>query len=124
MEGHVPDTSIVVRELSLPIHQSKGWLKFLGVMSIIYGVFAAFTIVGILFAWLPVWVGILLWQAATSVERAQVSGDKEKFLESLNKLKTYFVIQGILGIIGILGILVAIAMGFLGMILGLMGLGY
>lgn len=124
MEAQVPDASIAIRELSLPIHQSKGWLKFLGVMSIIYGVFAAFTIVGILFAWLPIWVGILLWQAATSVERAQVSGDKEKFLESLNKLKTYFIIQGILGVIGILGILVAISMGILGALLGLMGLGY
>jgi hypothetical protein len=124
MEGQVAETGNAVRELSLPIHESKGWLKFLGIMNIVYGVFSAITVVGILVAWLPIWIGILLWQCATTIERAQASGNKQLMLESLGKLKTYFIIQGIMGIIGIVGILIAMSFGILGAILGLMGMGY
>ena len=45
----------IIKELSLPIYQSRGWMKLIGVMSIIGGVLAAFTIVGILICWLPIW---------------------------------------------------------------------
>ena len=37
-----------VQELSMPIFQARGWLKFLGVLSIIGGVGQALSIVGIL----------------------------------------------------------------------------
>jgi len=123
MEAQIPEANNAVRELSLPIHQSKGWMKLLGVLSIIYGAVSVFTIVGIVVAWLPIWMGVLLIQAASSVEKAQVTGEKETLVESLNKLKTYFTIQGILALIGLLFVGIAISMGILGAMMGILGLG-
>jgi len=92
----------IIKELSLPIYQSRGWMKLIGVMSIIGGILAAFTIVGIIICWLPIWLGILLFKAGSAAEGAQLSGDKTKLLESLTRLKTYFVINGVLALIGVI----------------------
>ena len=107
----------VVRELSLPISQSKGWLRLLGVLSIIYGVLMALSIVGIVVAWLPIWIGVLLLQTASTVERAQLTGDKNTLYESLGKLKTLFTIQGIMALLGLVFVGLAFAMGVFGAML-------
>ncbi len=89
----------LIKELSLPIYSAKGWMKFLGVMYIISGVLMALTIVGILVAWIPIWIGVLLFQSASAVERASMMSDQMALSESLNKIKTYFVINGVLMLI-------------------------
>ncbi len=100
--------SRTVQELSLPIFQARGWLKFLGILSIIGGVGQALTIVGIIFAWLPIWMGILMYQAGSNIGNAGKFGDKFAFLKSMGNLKTYFVLMGVLSLLGILfGLLVA-----------------
>ena len=91
-----------IQELSMPIYQARGWLKFLGVLSIISGVGAALSIVGIIFAWLPIWLGVLMFQAGSAIDSAGQFGDKFAFLRSLGSLKTYFVLQGILSLVGII----------------------
>ena len=63
-----PQEQHMVQELSMPIFQARGWLKFLGVLSIISGVGTALSIVGIIFAWLPIWMGVLMFQAGSSIE--------------------------------------------------------
>ncbi|NQS97277.1 MAG: DUF5362 domain-containing protein [candidate division Zixibacteria bacterium] len=97
-----------VQELSVPIFQSKGWLKFVGVMSIIYGIITCFTLIGIIIAWLPIWMGIMLFRAGSSIELAQSNGDKEQFIRSLSSLKTYFIIQGVLVLIGLIVMVIAL----------------
>ena len=91
-----------IQELSAPIYQARGWLKFLGILSIIGGVVQALSIVGILIAWLPIWMGVLMFQAGSAADSAGQFGDKFAFLRSLGALKTYFVLQGVLTLIGIL----------------------
>ena len=108
----------IVRELSLPIYQSKGWLKLIGVLSIIYGILTAVTVIGIVVAWLPIWVGVLLIQAASAVERSQMTGEKEVLFRSLTKLKTYFIITGVLEVLGLIAVGIAFFMGLLGAMLG------
>ncbi|MEE4260466.1 MAG: DUF5362 family protein [Bacteroidales bacterium] len=98
----------VVREVSLPLFSSKGWIKFLGILMIIYGVFAALTIVGIIIAWLPIWLGVLLNQTANRIEQAQASGDILAMVRSQNSLSTYFTVYGVLALIGIIGSIIAI----------------
>jgi hypothetical protein len=93
-----PQDSRLVQELSQPIFQARGWLKFLGVLSIISGIPSILVLVGIL----QIWLGILLFQAGSSIDSANRLGDRFAFLGSLNSLKTYFVIQGVLSLIGIL----------------------
>lgn len=90
-----------VQDLVQPLASGKGWMKFVGIMFIIQGALTAITIIGILIAWLPIWIGVLLMQSAGALERAQLSGDTLAVKEALARLRTYFVIQGVLYIVGI-----------------------
>lgn len=101
----------LIKELSFPLFKAKGWLKLVGVMSIIYGVLTIFSVVGIIICWLPIWMGVLLFKAGNKIEEARAMGDKYQLLESLDKLKTYFVITGVLTLIGIIVFVIALAVG-------------
>lgn len=90
-----------IQDLSQPLASGKGWMKFVGIMFIIQGAITALTIVGIVIAWLPIWTGVLLMQASNAIERAQMSGDSSALKESLSRLRTYFIIQGVLYLVGI-----------------------
>lgn len=90
-----------IQDLSLPLASGKGWMKFVGIMFIIQGAITAITIIGIVVAWLPIWTGVLLMQASNAIERAQMSGDSSALKESLARLRTYFIIQGVLYLVGI-----------------------
>jgi hypothetical protein len=79
-----------------------GWLKFLGVVNIIMGVFVALSIVGILVAWLPIWLGVLLFQAGNQITEARVSRNYFHLVEMMRKFKMYFMIQGILLLISLI----------------------
>ena len=100
-----------VQALSLPLYSAKGWLKFLAVMSIIGGIFSALSIVGLLVAWIPIWQGVLLFQAAGAIEQAYLSGNQEQLLAQ-NKVKTYFIIMAVL-------LLISVVLGVLGAGLGI-----
>lgn len=103
--------SSIIREVSLPLFSSKGWIKFIGILMIIYGVLTALTIVGILIAWLPIWLGVLLLRVASRIEQARVTGDKELMIKAQNHLSTYFTIYGVLALIGIILAVVFIIVG-------------
>jgi hypothetical protein len=90
-----------IKDVSQPLATGSGWMKFVGIIFIIQGAITALTIVGIVIAWLPIWIGVLLMQSAGAIERAQLSGDASALKESLAKLRTYFVIQGVLYLVGI-----------------------
>jgi hypothetical protein len=114
MQQQASDPGPVVRELSLPLLEGKGWIKFLGIISIVQGVITIFSIVGILIAWLPIWIGVLLYQSASILERAYQTGDKYTFCRSMSKLRTYFVIQGVMTLIGIIIIILVLSLGLMG----------
>ena len=69
------------------------------------------TLFGIIIAWLPIWMGVLLLQSSTSIERAQVTGNKALLVESLDKIKTYFTIMGVLTLIGLILTIMGIILG-------------
>jgi hypothetical protein len=93
----------VVKEISYPIFSSKGWIKLLGILMLIYGVVAALSIIGIIVAWLPIWLGILLIQVSSKTELAQLTGSKEALIKAQNSLSTFFTVYGVLALIGIIG---------------------
>jgi hypothetical protein len=101
----------VVREVAAPLFAAKGWMKFLGVLMIIYGILTALSIVGIIICWLPIWIGVLLFQSAGAIESAQASGSKMELYGALSKLKTYFTIYGILALIGIVVFVIMMFVG-------------
>ncbi len=114
-----PQDSQTIQELSVPIYQARGWLKFLGILSILGGIAQALSIVGIIVAWLPIWMGVVMFQAGSSIDSAGQFGDKYAFLRSLGSLKTYFVLQGVLTLIGII---IAVSMLCIMFVLPLLGL--
>jgi len=122
MDGQVNDQTSVVKELSMPLYQCKGWIKFVGVMSILGGALYAISIFGIIIAWLPIWMGVLLFQSANAIESAYLAGDRNAMTRSLAKLKTYFVIMGVLTLIGIIITVLAMFFGVMGAIVSGIGL--
>ena len=89
------------REIGQPLASAAGWMKFIGIMVIIQGALTALTLVGIIIAWLPIWIGVLLLQSAGAAQRSNVQDDANALIEALTRLKTYFVIQGVLYLVGI-----------------------
>ena len=87
--------------LLAPLGQIRGWLKFLGILNIISGVFICFSIIGILIAWLPIWLGWLLFASARRLDEFEASEQEELALESLKKIALYFKISGIATTVGI-----------------------
>lgn len=110
-----PQETQTVQQLSLPIYQARGWLKFLGVMTIIGGIPSILFLVGIL----QIWIGVLLLQAGSSLDSAGKFGDKFAFLNAMGGLKTYFIIQGVLTLISIIVALSILCITFILPLLGL-----
>jgi len=106
----------LVKEISCPLFSSKGWIKFLGILMLIYGIFVAISIVGIIIAWLPIWLGVLLIQTSSRIEQAQTQGNKAALIKAQNSLSTYFTVYGVLALIGIIiGVVVIIVFFATGM---------
>lgn len=110
-----------IQAISRPLAQSNFWMKLLGVLLIIYGVLMALTIVGLLIAWLPIWLGVMLFQSASAATQASQSGDEATLIRALEKLQTYFTIMGILALIGLLLVILGtVAGGMMGAMMGAM----
>lgn len=101
-------TENVIDRLLAIAGQSKGWLKFIGVLLIIYGIITALTIVGILIAWLPIWMGVLLFQAGGRADSAALTKDSSQLVTMMDKLRVYFMIQGVLAILALVAIVIAL----------------
>ena len=84
-----------------------GWAKFMGIMTIISGCLQVLTIFGIVIAWLPIWMGVVLTKAGSKAGEYAEKGDMASLEAMTGQLKTYFVISGILIIISFALALVA-----------------
>lgn len=101
-------TETFVKDLSLPLFEAKVWMKLLGVVMIVYGIIMLFTIVGIIFCWLPIWLGVLLFKAASYAESARMTGETLQLVESLRRIRTFFVINGVLMLVGLVAAVIGI----------------
>ena len=114
------DRNQIVRELAAPLASGRGWMKFLGILSIVSGALGALSIVGIIWAWLPIWLGVLLFQAASGVEQAAISGDSTSFVIAQNRLKLYFVINGVTIIVAFALVVLFLIFGGMALMAGIM----
>jgi hypothetical protein len=103
-----PQEAIILQQIQQISLNMNGWLKFLGIMMIISGALTAISIVGILIAWLPIWLGVLLIQAGGRASNAQFTNNPQELVVMMDKLRLFFVILGILIIIEIAFIVVGI----------------
>ena len=107
-----------VQTLSAPLYQAKGWMKLLGILSIITGVLSFYTIVGLIM----IWPGVMLFQAAGLIEQAWIAESEDAMLMALSKLRSYFTILGIMVLLSIVVIPLFMLFGGLGMIAAMWGL--
>mgnify|MGYP005725646681 CR=1 FL=1 len=91
----------VIFQLTQTAIVMSSWLKFLGVIAIVSGAVLALTFVGIIFAWLPIWLGVLLFQAGDKARSAQYTGNLNAVAEMMDKLRAYFVIYAVAIIVSV-----------------------
>ena len=109
MEEAAATEQNVVSAVSAPLNQAKTWIKVVGVVSILEGVLMAITLFGLVIAWLPIWLGVMLFQVATNIEKANASSDQAALMLAMDKLRLFFTILGIFSIVAIvLGILASV----------------
>lgn len=109
-----------VRTIMAPLVEGKFWMKLLGVLMILSGALQAITIVGLLWAWLPIWLGVLLFQSCGEAERAMSSEDTDGARRATDKLRLFFMIQGILVLIMLVCFALVMFLGVGGAMLGAM----
>lgn len=97
---------MMIRELMQPLKNATGWIKFLGVLLIVYGVIMALSIIGIIVAWLPIWLGVLLVRAANNTNTAYYQGNKFAVLAALKNIGNYFTIYGVVLLISIIFVVI------------------
>lgn len=104
------------------LNKANGWMKFIGILLIITGALMALSIVGIIIAWLPIWMGVVLYQAGSLASSAFLLKDENKFLESISKIRLYFILTGITLIVTIAFSLITIlVISITGALIGLLG---
>lgn len=100
--------SMILEQIQRVSESMTGWLKFLGIVNIISGAFTALSIWGIIIAWLPIWLGILLLQASGRISASRFSQNRAELVTMMDKLRLFFVIQGVLIIVTVAMVVIAI----------------
>ena len=90
--------TISVKDLALKMPKPL-WLIIPAVLAILWGVVTGITIIGLIVAWIPIWLGVILFQANKALESARVSGQRNDIMTAVEKLELYFRINGILFIV-------------------------
>jgi Zn-dependent protease len=80
----------VVKPLAEPLYNVKNWMRIAGVLTISAGVLIGLTIIGVVVAWIPILAGVALFQCASKVEEAVITGKSEYLTSALSKLGSYF----------------------------------
>lgn len=100
----------------------KGWLKLLGIVQIVAGILQALTLFGIIWAWLPIWMGVILNGAGNKAQEYAEKGDPQALAEFTSKLKLYFLISGIMMIVSLVAVALALIVISVLAVLGIISL--
>lgn len=103
------DDGAQIRRLASVLAAGGGWMKFFAVILFIVGGLMAITLIGLVIAWVPIWLGAVLMAAANRAENALALGAESEMSAALEKLRFFFK----LGVIGALGTVIFMLLGFL-----------
>ncbi len=84
-----------------PLVQVAGWMKFLGILNIIAGVIYCLTIIGLIFGWVPIWIGISLNKASNSLQSGYARRSPGEIRNGMDSLGLVIKIFGVLAVIGL-----------------------
>jgi hypothetical protein len=97
----------VEEKVTVNCKDMNGWMKFLGIACIVVGGISALSIVGIIIAWLPIWMGVILLRTANST-REVATGKLESLGNMFGSLKTFFLLSGVAMIVYLVLIVLSI----------------
>lgn len=84
-----------------PLYDSAFFIKFAAWYNIISGALACLTIIGIVYGWLPIWIGVCLKNAARDIEIGYANSDPGLLYNASANLATVAKIVGVLMMIGV-----------------------
>jgi len=106
------DSPMQTRKIVLPLYESRLWIHLFAGCLIVYGALITVTGVGILIAWVPMWIGILLLLFSRTIRTAYEKNNEQALMRSLKRLKTIFTILGLSSIVLIISTIYLINYAF------------
>ncbi|MDP7398905.1 MAG: DUF5362 family protein [Lentisphaeria bacterium] len=101
-DDYSPQLQSVGPQLLAPLYAVKGWIKFIGVMMIIYGALQCVAVFTAVIGWIPIWIGIKLNRAAGLVTQAFESGNESVAMAATEELGSALKILGIFFLVGLI----------------------
>ena len=86
--------TVQINTLIYPLYQSLFWIRLFAACLIFYGALITVTGIGVLVAWVPMWIGMLLLLTAKAINQAYADNNEQSFNLALHRLKTIFTILG------------------------------
>lgn len=83
-----------INSLIFPLYQSLFWVRLFAACLVFYGALITVTGIGVLVAWIPIWIGMLLLLAGKAISLAYKENDEQAFMQFISRLKTIFTILG------------------------------
>ena len=83
-----------INTLIFPLYQSLFWVRLFAASLIFYGALITVTGIGVLVAWIPIWIGMLLLLAGKAISLAYKENDEKAFMQFISRLKIIFTILG------------------------------
>ena len=77
-----------------PLYQSRFWIRLFAGCLVFYGALLTVTGIGVLVAWIPMWIGVLLLLANKAIITAYKKNDEQALIQVATRLKTIFSILG------------------------------
>jgi hypothetical protein len=94
-----PQVTVSLQDIIRPLYVSRFWINLFAYCLIFYSSLITITGVGVLVAWLPIWIGILLLMISRSLKTAFEEDNEEALQLSLSRFKTLFTILGVFSLI-------------------------
>lgn len=116
------DSPYALRDIIEPLYRSRFWMQLLGIMLILMGALTAISIIGLVVAWIPVWAGVALFQAAGAAKRGYENHSEDAIKQTMGKLRTYFLISGIMTLLYVIFMVAGLLFGLGGAMLGMDGM--
>lgn len=85
------------------------------------GVLYCISIVGIIFGWIPIWMGIALKRSCDSLDRGYTTNDRVLLTDSMNSMSTFFRIAGVVVLVSLALFALYMAFVFMAVIIAMVG---
>jgi hypothetical protein len=93
-----------------PLHRARGWMRFLAILLYVTAGLQILTVVGLLVAWIPALIGVMLWQTATALGDGHPA-DVMLLRRATDKLRQIFITYAVLAIVALSGFALLLGLG-------------